>query len=864
MRVFGSVTGGSSVETALFFANRSLAGRMLMLGLPLLALVLMLIFFATGRSIENIVNRAITRNARLQAQAMSLALEQTLVETRNQLLILAAGSMDRQEMVRRLKFRSRADGLRYREVAFMGLTPENRYLLLNYGGEIIAVPPHVALDAPAGPFHNISPGQKPGNVNVGQPLEVTYSMVPIDKSLQSLAFYVLRFSTPIYDAAGNFQGILILSLDLKALRDTMSLFSSPDAPINGGEETRVRSLFFDRDGWMLFQSESLDADSGESLLSSDAVRAGFRGDFGRPGFSPAFRPGPEHINYWTMVAEVQAGRSGQLSLSGTGPVWNTGQNRVEGVSYAPVTFMSGPEGPRVVVGGLGMLDSSFTSTRTGMQLLSIYSLCFLGGTLLLGLSLWWLAHSTGKSLNRLSGELRSRNEHDSADALNLPPMPLELERIKRNVNILLARLHRAKADQISQAAEQNAQQQREPVEDLPDPADLPVRGLVGTSLPMQTLYGQIQKASQVLADVLIVGETGTGKELVSESIHRLSDRADGPFITINCGALDEALLMDTLFGHVKGAFTEAKQARKGAFLAAEGGTLMLDEVGNAAPKVQQALLRALSTRRIRPLGADHDVPFDTRIIAATNAELRGDGQDGSFRDDLYYRLAVITIQTPPLRRRKEDIPALMVHFMAEAVATREQGMPRTIPKISRGALEKIMRHHWPGNVRELKNTLTRALTFCDEDLILAENIQLDPGVQYEARHGADPVASAGEQPGDTAPERTRDGERDKTRDATARPAPNQDKVTAGPPVAPDPEQLNHRQRELLPRLAALGSVSRQEYQNLAGEGISMRTAQYDLQQMVRLGLMRKEGRGPAQRYVIVQPGGYVPADKGRS
>lgn len=161
------------------------------------------------------------------------------------------------------------------------------------------------------------------------------------------------------------------------------------------------------------------------------------------------------------------------------------------------------------------------------------------------------------------------------------------------------------------------------MEDLPDPADLPVRGLVGTSLPMQTLYGQIQKASQVLADVLIVGETGTGKELVSESIHRLSDRADGPFITINCGALDEALLMDTLFGHVKGAFTEAKQARKGAFLAAEGGTLMLDEVGNAAPKVQQALLRALSTRRIRPLGADHDVPFDTRIIAATNAELRG-------------------------------------------------------------------------------------------------------------------------------------------------------------------------------------------------------------------------------------------------
>ena len=292
----------------------------------------------------------------------------------------------------------------------------------------------------------------------------------------------------------------------------------------------------------------------------------------------------------------------------------------------------------------------------------------------------------------------------------------------------------------------------------------------------------------------------------------------------------------------------------------EGGTLMLDEVGNAAPKVQQALLRALSTRRIRPLGADHDVPFDTRIIAATNAELRGDGQDGSFRDDLYYRLAVITIQTPPLRRRKEDIPALMVRFMAEAVATREQGMPRTIPRISRGALEKLMHHHWPGNVRELKNTLTRALTFCDGDLILAENIQLDPGAQHESRQGAAPASGTGEQPADTASERAQDGERDKSRDAAADPAPDQDKITVGP----DREQLNHRQRDLLPRLAALGSVSRQEYQNLAGEGISMRTAQYDLQQMVRLGLMRKEGRGPAQRYVIVRPGGNAPADKGRS
>lgn len=857
MRFFGNIVGGSSVETASFFVNRSLTSRMLLLGLPLLAAVLALLFFVTGGSLANFVNRAIMRNTELQTQAMSLALEQILVETRNQLLILAAGSMEQQEMARRLRFRSRADGLRYREVAFMGLTPENRYLLLSYGGEIIAVPPHVALDAPAGPFHNISPGQRPGHVNVSQPLEVVYSMVPIDKSLQSLSFYVLRFSTPIYDAAGNFQGILVLSLDLTALRDTMSLYSSPEAPISAGEKTQMLSLFFDQGGWMLFQSEPPGDNGGEKNLRSDSVRAGFRGDFGRPGFSTAFRPGPEHLNYWSMVAEIQAGRPGRLPTSETGTAWNNGQMQVESVSYAPVTFMPNPEGPRVVVGGLAMLDSSFASTRAGMHLLSIYALCFLGGLLLLGLSLCWLARNMGRSLNLLSGELRSRNENDSAEALNLPRLPLELETIRQNVDILLERLRAARADQLSQAAAQTALWRREPVEDLPDPTDLPARGLVGASLPMQSLYGQIQKASQVLADVLIVGETGTGKELVSESIHNLSARADAPFITINCGALDEALLMDTLFGHVKGAFTEARQARKGAFLAAEGGTLMLDEVGNAAPKVQQALLRALSTRRIRPLGSDHDVPFDTRIIAATNAELRGDGQDGSFRDDLYYRLAVITIRTPPLRQRKEDIPALTVHFMREAVNTREPGMPGSIPRISRGALEKLMRHHWPGNVRELKNTLTRALTFCDGNLILAENIQLAPGDHQPENTSDDREARNNE-----SAARSREEERNAHRHPTPRPDPVAEQAREKAPLLPHANQLNQRQRELLPRLMALGSVSRQEYQDLAGRGISMRTAQYDLQQMVQLGLMRKEGRGPAQRYVIVQPGAQAPAGKG--
>ncbi|OXS28296.1 MAG: ArsR family transcriptional regulator [Desulfovibrio sp. MES5] len=959
MRFYRTLPGGSTLDITSFFMNRSLVSRMLILGLPLLTVVLLLIFVATGSSIENIVNRAIARNAQLQAQGMRLALEHALAETRNQLLILAAGSMDPADMKNRLEFRTKANGLRYREVAYLGLAPESRYLLLNHEGQVINVPMHVALDSPSSPFHNLSGEQRPGYVNVGQPMEAVYSMVPVNKSLQGLSLHVLRFFTAVHDSEGNFKGYLLLSLDMKDLRDIVSRYSSPEAPIAAsGTETRVRSLFFDRDGWMLFQSETPDAALAGKNLANDSVRAGFWGDYGRPGFSMAFRPSPEHINYWSMVADVQAGQANQLPMTESSTVWSNGQMRVERVSYVPISFTPGSDGDPIVLGGLAVLDTSFTTTRTGMQVMGIYAVSFLGGMLLLTLSLWWLARQMSKSLNTLGWALHKRNITGGSDDLDLPPLPRELEGVKADINTLLGRLRQARIQRLSHEALQDAQWQREPAPDLPHPEDLPASGLVGTSSAMQILYDQVRKASQVLADVLVIGETGTGKELVSEAIHRLSARASGPFITINCGALDENLLMDTLFGHVKGAFTEARQARKGAFLAAEGGTLMLDEVGNAAPKVQQALLRALSTRRIRPLGSDQEVPFDTRIIAATNASLLEDAREGSFREDLYYRLAVITIHTPPLRERKSDIPSLTVYFLTEAVKSRARAdemdaagdadvesngsastpssrvvkgarMPNAaqMPQVSRGALAKLMAHTWPGNVRELKNTLTRALTFCEENILYAENIQLgpiatpnggnaadtrekqvaDPQMQdardgLQGRGGAvaggagndaatwgDPQPSNGATvmasadccetqacgqnsssvPGSASPVSGFTASASPPRQTPLHtpgfePAPGQESAGASASVssantadaADDTAntvmpRLNSRQTEMWPRLVAMGSISRQEYQQMLGKDISMRTAQYDLQLFVQMGLVRKEGRGPAQRYVVV-------------
>lgn len=847
MRIWTRPVLGNSLETTRFFVNRSMTSRVLLLGLPLLTLVLLLVFLATGRSIEAMVNRAIARNAQLHAQAMSLSLEQILAETRNQLLILAAGSMEPKDMVRRLQFRVRAEGLRYREVAFMGTDPSQRYLLLSYGGEIISIPPDIASATVGNPFTSLSAAQRPGHVQVSQPLEVVYSMVPLNDSVQSIPLYVIRFSTPIYDSQGVFQGMLILSLDLTVLRDAISMFSSSSAPLRtADDETRIRSIFFDNQGWMLFQSENLEADDASGRLNSDSLRAGFQGEFGRAGFSTAFRPGSNHVNYWSMVSNVQSGHSGQIFLD-NGDAWGHGDNAVEGVSFAPVTFTANPDSPHTIVGGLAVLDTSFTATRTGIQIIGIYGICLLAGICLLGLGLAWLARGTTKRLRRLSNEVNMRIDSHSSNPLVLPPMPRELEQLKDAINALLHRLRRSEEEQLNQQLMQDARWAREPAENMPELDDIPENGLVGTSAAMQDLRANFLKAAPTMADVLVIGETGTGKELVSAAIHQASPRANGPFITINCGALDENLLMDTLFGHVKGAFTEARQPRKGAFLTAEGGTLMLDEIGNAAPKVQQALLRALSTRMIRPLGSDEDVPFDTRIIAATNAELLQDAQEGSFREDLYYRLAVITIRTPPLRRRKSDLPLLAVFFLTRAAES--QGLPT--PRLSRGALRKLQEYHWPGNVRELQNCLTRALAFCENGLIFAENIQLGP----DTLPGdiARPERGKLSCPPARADSRQPHGEAAETAESpVAQPVPAESEDQGAMPAAEDAQpRLNARLARLLPQIVELGSISRQEYQDMAGKDISMRTAQYDLQILVRLGLVRREGRGPAQRYIVL-------------
>jgi two-component system response regulator HydG len=242
--------------------------------------------------------------------------------------------------------------------------------------------------------------------------------------------------------------------------------------------------------------------------------------------------------------------------------------------------------------------------------------------------------------------------------------------------------------------------------------------LLGESTVMQQLYDQLARVAPSDASVLITGESGTGKELVARSLHRLSPRAERPFVAVNCGALSETLLESELFGHVRGAFTDARSERKGLFLEAQGGTLLLDEIGDMPPTMQVKLLRALEESRVRPVGSDRDVEFDVRVLAATHRDLETAVEEGRFRQDLFYRINVIQLHLPPLRSRGADILRLAQHFLSQF----SERSAKQVAAIAAPAAERLLSYSWPGNVRELRNVIERAVALTRFDTVTLDDL----------------------------------------------------------------------------------------------------------------------------------------------
>ncbi|WP_340122781.1 sigma-54 dependent transcriptional regulator [Methylobacter svalbardensis] len=253
--------------------------------------------------------------------------------------------------------------------------------------------------------------------------------------------------------------------------------------------------------------------------------------------------------------------------------------------------------------------------------------------------------------------------------------------------------------------------------------------LLGDSLIMREIRAKINKLARSQAPVYISGESGSGKELVARLIHQHSSRSDHAFIAINCGAIPLELMESEFFGHKKGSFTGAVSDKKGLFQAAEGGTLFLDEVADLPLSLQVKLLRAIQEKKIRPVGEQQEIPVDIRLLSATHKNLNAMVNDGSFRQDLYYRINVIDLHVPPLRERLGDIPLLTGHILAKLTAADKQGQPA----LSAAAAAALQRYHFPGNVRELENILERALALYDGNRIECDDLSLPVGAHDMAK-----------------------------------------------------------------------------------------------------------------------------------
>ncbi len=761
------------------------------------------------------IDLAIGRSSIILTLAQAREVDNLLDGCREDILSLAYRPITRERLREFMEGSAVARGALYAEAAFVGEDSEHQFAFIRTDEGVEEVPAEVANKARHSPFvvSRKALESSRGQVTLSDLTEVYYQPTGLGVAPRQRTLSILRLTTPVAASGGGIGGYLILSIDARVVRNILSLYNSNRSPLLGFNRTSEnrQSFFVDERGWMLFQSENVEDPNRQ--LSVEDVKSGLGGDHGKPGYDGAFRPGARHETYWRILTSLQQGLSGmERSEPDFGPPKIASSE--DFIGYAPVRFKEGGATEPVVVGGIVYVDRSLLPRAAEFGQINIMFLTTLGAIVTLAALIVVLARVITRPLTRLTDAVRLMRHEGHLHEIELPESDLESSTLKRAINRLIAavlskemeikvrderlRSVRAKEKVPLVAPKSRKGQGGEMLEDL-----------VGESPAMLRLLERIRKIAATDADVLIIGETGTGKELTAEAVHRLSDRAPMPFISINCGALDENLLMDALFGHVKGAFSEAKSDRKGAFLAADGGTLLLDEIGNASPRVQQALLRALSVRRISPLGSDEETAFDARVIAATNVNLKELVASGEFREDLYYRLQVLAVSTPALRERLEDVPVLAGYFLR--LAARRMGKGEL--SLSRGALDKLEAHVWPGNVRELKNCIIRAAALAERELILAEDIHFED----EATPDALPVDSLA--------------------------------AEAMPESASLDTPLTSRQRKALRALLDHGPFSRQDYQE-AGGGVPQRTAQHDLQDLVRRGILDKEGRGPATRYHI--------------
>ena len=832
---------GSLVSSLGSPSGWSIRKRLLATIIPLIILVLLSTGYATKWVSGRYLTMALERTTKVLTMGQADAVADIFEQARQDILLLAKWNRDgeagRQFLVNQAHIKSGV----YREVAYIPVGGESQEYYVDTGRDICRVGKdfvgRVINSAVLAPSRMTEP--KSGVVTLLDMGEVIYPPGVLPDAGAGATYSVFRLVTPVTDAQGKIVGYWVLSVDGRAPRDILSLYNSPKSPLAAFPRTAEKrySFFFDRNGWILFQSGNVE--EREQALTTDLARSGLTGDHGMPGFPGAFRPAAANEAYWRMVVDVQAGRTDIESVTPTLDL-NSGGHDSYSLGYAPVMFQTYPDKAPEVLGGVAFMDKSRLMLAADYRIYDVLLVIFVAAVSVSIGIIYLISRVITRPMLDLAASMREISRDGELRPIELPERDMETTLLKESVNHLVEAILYQKEELKLKDAHLKDQFLRQPLDlgdKLAGPVDAePMEGVIGTSPAMRDLKWLIRKAASVDPDVLIIGETGTGKEVTALAVHKLSHRVRGPFISINCGALDENLLLDALFGHVKGAFSEAKGDRKGAFLAAQGGTILLDEIGNASAKVQQALLRALAARTIIPLGSDEELPFDARVMAATNVDLLDCVKEGTFREDLYYRLRVLTLHTPPLRERMEDVPLLVDAFLKES----SKLMNKPTMTLSRGAWERLATHNWPGNVRELKHCLMRAVAMADTGTIYVEDLRFDsrtPVTQWKAL----PEGVLEDAPGSGVQAQPLHAERQRPQ--------------AAEPAA---DALNDRQRRGILYLKEHGTMSRSQYQAMVGQNVPPRTAQYDLRDLVERGLLLVKGKGPATKYVL--PGGIPPRD----
>ena len=805
------------------FSTWSIRKKLITAILPPVIFIILVTGFVSNWFSSRFLNMALERSSRLQCLAQGHEIESLLERCRIDLITLSQHPAGKDDLKQFLAIHKQTGGDFYRELAYIGVDSARRYFLLNVGPSVLELRPDQLSEIKPNPlviFEHIR-SLTSGQFYLSDIAETFYPL-PLDKNGHTLTTVVLRMAVPCLGPDGQTEGFLILGLDVHHLRNILSLFNSSQSPLHAFPRTPEPryAYIFDRHGWMLFQSESLEAKGAE--LSTSKIRSGLTGTIGKPGFDTAFRPDPEHESFWKMVVDVQAGNHGAITIDEKG---NQTRSQTDNyyLAYTPIRFQSDARSGKETILGLAYLDRTRLTLAAQIRQYDILFVLTILTVIVITAVIYAVNRKITRPILDLAKSVSGIDPLKPLEEIHTPDLDQETTLLKNAINTMITTM----ANQLEEIKRKDRHiqiaGQREKIrldeETSPAASSSPAlfNDLVGYGPLLESLKSEILKAASITADVLITGETGTGKQLTSEAIHHNSSRRNEPFITINCGALDENLLLDALFGHVSGAFSDAKTDRKGAFLAANKGTLFLDEIGNASPKVQQALLRTLSAQKVKPLGSDTEIDIDVRLISATNEDLKSLIDRGIFREDLYYRLKVISITTPPLREHKEDIPALVDCFIKEA----SNRMHKEGIGLSRGALERLKNYNWPGNVRELKNCITRAVAMVESDVIQTEDIRLEEASEELPIIMMEPPPSPSRAQG-----------RSRSRESSHADLPD----------------LSKRQQKAFPAILQKGGITRQEYQQLIGADLPTRTAQYDLQDLVKKGFLIKSGNGPATRY----------------